>query len=194
MATRRGWRQRLQTQAVLRRVRHRLHHLEPRKTAGAARYRAGGAAPGNHAVVGDPKPFAPRIKSAGALLICQVQDEAMARQALDAGADVWLRRAPRRAATARPAPLSMCARDHRSCGRACRLLPRRHRRWTRLAAMMMLVRPVYCSARVFTRVSKPMGRTRRKAHLRGLQRQLRARHHLRSVTEQCLPAPFTGAA
>jgi nitronate monooxygenase len=37
---------------------------------------------------GDPKPFAPRIKSAGALLICQVQDEAMARQALDAGADV----------------------------------------------------------------------------------------------------------
>ena len=37
---------------------------------------------------GDPKPFAPRIKSAGALLICQVQDEEMARQALDASADV----------------------------------------------------------------------------------------------------------
>lgn len=37
---------------------------------------------------GDPKAFAPRIKSAGALLICQVQDEAMARQALDAGADI----------------------------------------------------------------------------------------------------------
>ena len=37
---------------------------------------------------GDPSPFAPRIKSAGALLICQVQDEAMARQALDAGADI----------------------------------------------------------------------------------------------------------
>jgi nitronate monooxygenase len=37
---------------------------------------------------GDPKPFAPRIKSSGALLICQVQDEAMARQALDAGADI----------------------------------------------------------------------------------------------------------
>src|SRR3954453_9424246 len=37
---------------------------------------------------GDPKPFAPRIKSAGALLICQVQDEDMARQALDAGADI----------------------------------------------------------------------------------------------------------
>src|SRR4051794_29048626 len=33
---------------------------------------------------GDPKPFASRIKSSGALLICQVQDEAMARQALDA--------------------------------------------------------------------------------------------------------------
>jgi len=37
---------------------------------------------------GDPKPFAPRIKSAGALLICQVQDEVMAREALDAGADM----------------------------------------------------------------------------------------------------------
>jgi nitronate monooxygenase len=37
---------------------------------------------------GDPKPFVPRIKAAGALLICQVQDEAMARQALDAGADI----------------------------------------------------------------------------------------------------------
>src|SRR4029079_3993018 len=39
---------------------------------------------------GDPKPFAPRIKSAGARLICQVQDEAMARQALDAGADMLI--------------------------------------------------------------------------------------------------------
>jgi nitronate monooxygenase len=39
---------------------------------------------------GDPKPFAPRIRSAGARLICQVQDEEMARQALDAGADVLI--------------------------------------------------------------------------------------------------------
>ena len=39
---------------------------------------------------GDPKPFAPKIKAAGALLICQVQDEAMARQALDAGADILI--------------------------------------------------------------------------------------------------------
>jgi len=39
---------------------------------------------------GDPKPFAPRVKSSGALLICQVQDEAMARQALDAGADILI--------------------------------------------------------------------------------------------------------
>ncbi|MBW7965801.1 nitronate monooxygenase family protein [Bradyrhizobium sp. BR 10261] len=37
---------------------------------------------------GDPVPFAPRIRSAGARLICQVQDETMARQALDAGADI----------------------------------------------------------------------------------------------------------
>ena len=39
---------------------------------------------------GDPNPFAPRIKSAGALLICQVQTEDMARQALDAGADILI--------------------------------------------------------------------------------------------------------
>jgi nitronate monooxygenase len=39
---------------------------------------------------GDPAPFAPRIKSSGALLICQVQTEDMARQALDAGADVLI--------------------------------------------------------------------------------------------------------
>jgi nitronate monooxygenase len=39
---------------------------------------------------GDPNPFAPRIKTAGALLICQVQSEDMARQALDAGADILI--------------------------------------------------------------------------------------------------------
>jgi nitronate monooxygenase len=39
---------------------------------------------------GDPNPFAPRIKSAGALLFCQVQTEDMARQALDAGADILI--------------------------------------------------------------------------------------------------------
>src|SRR3977135_2537506 len=37
---------------------------------------------------GDPKPFAPRIKAAAALLICQVQSEDMAQAALDAGADI----------------------------------------------------------------------------------------------------------
>ena len=39
---------------------------------------------------GDPRPFAPRIKSAGALLICQVQSEDMALMALDAGADILI--------------------------------------------------------------------------------------------------------
>src|SRR6185437_2811353 len=39
---------------------------------------------------GDPLPFAPRIKAAGALLICQVQTEDMAQQALDAGADILI--------------------------------------------------------------------------------------------------------
>jgi nitronate monooxygenase len=39
---------------------------------------------------GDPKPFAPKIKAASALLICQVQDEEMARQAMEAGADILI--------------------------------------------------------------------------------------------------------
>jgi nitronate monooxygenase len=37
---------------------------------------------------GDPAPFADKIKRAGALLICQIQSVAMARDALSAGADV----------------------------------------------------------------------------------------------------------
>lgn len=37
---------------------------------------------------GDVAPFAARIKASGALLVCQVQTEAMARAALDAGADI----------------------------------------------------------------------------------------------------------
>ncbi|MGQ0684865.1 NAD(P)H-dependent flavin oxidoreductase [Bradyrhizobium sp.] len=39
---------------------------------------------------GDPSVFAPRIKRGGALLICQVQNEDMAKQALDAGADILI--------------------------------------------------------------------------------------------------------
>ena len=37
---------------------------------------------------GDPAPFAARIKDAGALLACQVQSLALAREAVDAGADI----------------------------------------------------------------------------------------------------------
>jgi nitronate monooxygenase len=39
---------------------------------------------------GDPTPFAPKIKAAGALLICQVQSEEMARQAFDTGVDILI--------------------------------------------------------------------------------------------------------
>jgi len=39
---------------------------------------------------GDPAPFASKIKAARSLLICQVQSEDMARQALDAGADILI--------------------------------------------------------------------------------------------------------
>jgi nitronate monooxygenase len=37
---------------------------------------------------GDPRPFAPAIKAAGAALICQVQELAHVEEALDAGADI----------------------------------------------------------------------------------------------------------
>jgi nitronate monooxygenase len=37
---------------------------------------------------GDPEPFVKKIKAAGALLICQVQTEAMARDAVSKGADI----------------------------------------------------------------------------------------------------------
>ena len=39
---------------------------------------------------GDPAPYAPRIKARGARLICQVQSEDMAKQALDAGAEILI--------------------------------------------------------------------------------------------------------
>src|SRR5579864_986137 len=39
---------------------------------------------------GDVRPFAPRIKAAGSLLICQIQTEDMATQALNAGADILI--------------------------------------------------------------------------------------------------------
>ncbi|WP_461348415.1 NAD(P)H-dependent flavin oxidoreductase [Bradyrhizobium sp. USDA 4451] len=39
---------------------------------------------------GDPAPFAPRIKAAGALLICQVQSEQMAQAALACDADILI--------------------------------------------------------------------------------------------------------
>src|ERR1700748_635504 len=39
---------------------------------------------------GDPAPFAPRIKASGARLICQVQSEDMAKQALNAGAEILI--------------------------------------------------------------------------------------------------------
>ncbi|MBR0700328.1 nitronate monooxygenase [Bradyrhizobium diazoefficiens] len=39
---------------------------------------------------GDPAPFAPRVAASGARLICQVQSEDMAKQALDAGAEILI--------------------------------------------------------------------------------------------------------
>jgi nitronate monooxygenase len=49
---------------------------------------------------GPPAPFAPAIKKAGALLICQVQCLRHAQEAVDAGADITSRKARKRAGMA----------------------------------------------------------------------------------------------
>jgi nitronate monooxygenase len=73
---------------------------------------------------GDPKPFAPRIKAAGALLICQVQDEEMARQALDAGADILVAQGTEAGGHGASAPPSTsCHQLSISLPAACRLRP-----------------------------------------------------------------------
>ena len=84
---------------------------------------------------GDPTPFAPRIKSSGALLICQVQTEDMARQALDAGADILIAQgteagghgASRTTLDIVPAIVDLVGRSRAGCGGG------RHRRrpWAR---------------------------------------------------------------
>ena len=50
---------------------------------------------------GDPRPFADEIRGAGAPLICQCQDLAHVREAVEAGATSSWPKAPRPAATAR---------------------------------------------------------------------------------------------
>ena len=73
---------------------------------------------------GDPKPFAPSIKSSGALLICQVQDEAMARQALDAGADILIAQGTEAGGHGARGPRSIsCRRSSISRPAGCRSRP-----------------------------------------------------------------------
>ena len=75
--------------------------ISPRRSASAsspgvwrssrtAGHRARARSARDHAVVRRSHAVRAEIKSAGALLICQVQDEDMARQALDAGADILI--------------------------------------------------------------------------------------------------------
>jgi nitronate monooxygenase len=88
---------------------------------------------------GDSRPFAARINAAGARLICQVQTEDMARQALEAGADVLVARGSE---TGGHGALAHHHR-HRPCDRRCRGRARagrgygRHRRRTREADQIL---------------------------------------------------------
>ena len=138
---------------------------------------------------GDPKPFAPRIKSSGALLICQVQTED------DGAAGARCRRRhPDRAGHRGRRPWRLAhhhryrAGDRRSRGRpGAGCGRRRHRRWPRArgdddagrfrraARHALLCQPG---------MRRPRGSET--AHLRCDQRQQRPRHHLRSVAQQCL--------
>jgi nitronate monooxygenase len=138
---------------------------------------------------GDPKPFAPRIKSSGALLICQVQDEAMARQALDAGADILIAQgteagghgASRTTIDIVPAIVDLAA------GRVPVAAAGGIGDGRGLAAMMMLgASGVLLGTRFLCQSGMRRSRGSETAHLRCVERQQRPRHHLRSVAQQCL--------
>ena len=138
---------------------------------------------------GDPKPFAPRIKSAGALLICQVQNEDMARQALDAGADILVAQgteagghgASRTTIDIVPAIVDLAA------GRVPVVAAGGIGDGRGLAAMMMLgAAGVLLGTRFYaSRECDGAEEAKRRICAAG-ERQHHARHHLRSVAQQRL--------
>ena len=138
---------------------------------------------------GDPKPFAPRIKAAGALLICQVQNEDMARQALDAGADILIAQgteagghgASRTTIDIVPAIVDLAA------GRVPVAAAGGIADGRGLAAMMMLgASGVLLGTRFYASQECDGAGGSQAAHLRRDQRQHCPRHHLRSLAQQCL--------
>ena len=133
---------------------------------------------------GDPKPFASRIKAAGVRVICQVQDEDMARQALDAGADVLIAQgteagghgASRTTLDIVPAIVDLAA------GRVPVVRCRRHWRWSRARRDDDAWRRGRAARHAV--LCEPGGRWPRrgeKTYLCGDQRQHRQRHRVRSV-------------
>ena len=138
---------------------------------------------------GDPKPFAPQIKAAGALLICQVQSEEMARQALDAGADILIAQgteagghgASRTTIDIVPAIVDLAA------GRVPVAAAGGIGDGRGLAAMMMLgASGVLLGTRFYASQECDGAEEAKRRILRGDERQQRPRHHLRSVAQQCL--------
>ena len=143
----------------------------------------------DHAVVRRSQAVRAAIKAAGALLICQVQNEDMARQALDAGADILIAQGTEAGGHgASRTTHRYRAGDRRSRGRpraGCRR--RRHRRRPRAGGDDDAGR--FRRAARHALLCQPWKRRRRgseAAHLRGHERQQRPRHHLRSVAQQCL--------
>ena len=138
---------------------------------------------------GDPKPFAPRIKSAGALLICQVQDEDMARQALDAGADILIAQgteagghgASRTTIDIVPAIVDLAA------GRVPVVAAGGIGDGRGLAAMMMLgASGVLLGTRFYASQECDGAEEAKQRICAATGGSTVARHHLRPVAEQCL--------
>ena len=138
---------------------------------------------------GDPAPFAPRIKQAGALLICQVQSEDMAKQALDAGADILIAQgteagghgASRTTLDIVPAIVDLAA------GRVPVVAAGGIADGRGLAAMMMLGASGVLIGTRFYASEEADGADEAKQRICAAdQRRHRARHHLRLVAQQCL--------
>jgi nitronate monooxygenase len=143
---------------------------------------------------GDPKPFAVRIKATGARLICQVQDEAMARQALEAGADILVAQgseagghgASRTSIDIVPAIVDLAA------GRVPVVAAGGIGDGRGLAAMMVLGASGVLLGTRFYASQECDGAEEAKKRICAAKWQHHARHHLRSVRNNVWPAPFNG--
>ena len=145
---------------------------------------------------GDPAAFAQRIKAAGAKLVCQVQTEAMAKAALDAGADILVAEGAEAGGHGvTRGTLGAGARDRGPGGLACSGGGcGRCGRWTRSGGVLDAGRGRRGARNALLR----HGRGRRfrggqAAHRRGQRRRQPAQRGLRHLAQQRLAGSFRPA-